>query len=289
MAGASRRRALDEIVQRYKRGVGRDRDVYVEGRNDKWVLDWYFRERGAEAVVYAIDTVDVPDGLLVSLGLNPGSARSRVIALSHYLSDAGVDLSDIRFLVDRDQEDLIATPRLNERVSLTDIATLELTLAHDGSLRRLSDVACCGRVDPEHFIDRIFEISSEIFLIRASAKRLGLPLKILTPDDFIFVRNGSIEFDASGYIQRILVASNSVRHRDAVEAELERCRMQATSLCLSRKLMANDHDVLAIALRIARQCGGLANRSVDDVRSLLLMGLEIDLFDSQPSVRSLAE
>ncbi len=54
------RRTLEELVTRYQLEPEL-RDIYVEGKTDKILLEWFLEQKGVENfAVYEIDTVEIP-------------------------------------------------------------------------------------------------------------------------------------------------------------------------------------------------------------------------------------
>jgi hypothetical protein len=72
---SNERRTLEELVTRYQLEPGL-RDIYVEGKTDKILLEWFLEQRGVKSfAVYEIDTVEIPAQKLFELGLNDLLAR----------------------------------------------------------------------------------------------------------------------------------------------------------------------------------------------------------------------
>jgi hypothetical protein len=269
---ASRRRTLEELLQRYRRVELVGVDLYVEGVGDKALLDYYLRSIGRGDVhVYAVDSVDVPDGKLVELGLSPGSNRNRVLALAELLRRNGVLSDTLQFLVDRDQEDLAPSGPFIENVMVTAWGSLSLGLATDASLRRIAEVHCGATSLPARVSEASFRIARHMYVLRAAAKRLDLPLSVLSPDDFIVLRAQSIDFNFRDYVSRVCIQSGSAREVDRVLAECDSCMDIVVAMELSREVTANDHDLFGVLLKLLRLHGGMTSRSVIDVRAQLRM------------------
>ena len=79
-------RKINELVARYTLEPG-IRDIYVEGRFDKDVIQWYVQRLGYRDVrVFEIGLVDVAGEILQKYGLRPGE-KSRTIALAEELAN----------------------------------------------------------------------------------------------------------------------------------------------------------------------------------------------------------
>jgi hypothetical protein len=263
-------------------------DVYVEGREDKYLLDWHFRRTGfRERFVYSIDSVEVPDGLLVEHGLDPHSARNRIIVLASHLQNAGITPEQSRLIVDRDQEDLVKTRGLSDDLIVTGHGALSIALTANKSLQTIGELFCHDHIAGDVFADDVYAAAARLYLIRAAAKRLGFPLKIGAVTDFVSVAKNRIRFDETAYIRRMAEASGLVGSLGELAAEIVRCEAIASGLALPAEVMANDHDLLAVSLRVIRLCGGLVNRSEDDLRLMMMARLDSDLLDEYDVIKRL--
>jgi hypothetical protein len=96
-----RRRTLEELVTRYQLEPEL-RDVYVEGKTDKILLEWFLEQRGVKNfAVYEIDTVEIPAQKLFEYGLNDNN-RSRAIALALEIQNQLPELPHFTCIADKD-------------------------------------------------------------------------------------------------------------------------------------------------------------------------------------------
>jgi hypothetical protein len=265
------RRRIDELALSYRAAKTRLHDIYVEGSNDKLLLDWCFRDAAPRIAVYNVDSIEVPDHEVARLNLSPGSARSRVLTLASVLSDRVETARLPLFIVDRDQVDLHPI-RLNPpTLAVTDYGTLELGFISEESFNNLAHVACKNRLAGQQLMQRSLDISFRLGLIRAAAKRLEVPLRILDAADFIEAGGEVVRFDHARYLDRCANASNLIGRRDELREEVELCEAQFNQLQADRRLLVNDHDLHRVLRRIAKVIGGDNTRAPEQIRDLLLM------------------
>jgi hypothetical protein len=77
------RRTIEEIIVRYELEPSL-RDIYVEGLEDKSLIEWFLSQHGqTNCAIYDVDTIEIPAELLFAENLVDGN-RSRVIFLALY-------------------------------------------------------------------------------------------------------------------------------------------------------------------------------------------------------------
>lgn len=277
------KRTLDELALRYQLGgsTSTGRDVYVEGIQDKVILDHVFEVAGFKASVYTSDTVCVPNQILLSRGLEAPSARSVIVATREELAQRGVDVGGHFFLVDRDQEDLVPTPCING-CTTTDFGCLPAHLVTQRSLEKLTRLIGRRRISLDDLRQSIFSISKELYLMRGAAKRLGLPVRFLPPSHYIGRGAfGCYELDLESYLDACLHSVGLIVRRLDMLAAIEGCRGEIESRTLDGRVFVNDHELWVIVRAILRDNGDGVNRSEDDIRDLFVMAVdERDLEES---------
>lgn len=270
------RRTLDELALRYRIGRVDTREIYVEGIQDKIILDHLLDVRGIKAAVYTADTVEIPHVALISRGLDAPSARSSVIAARCELLVRGVDMDDHIFLVDRDQEDLVATPFIDGCL-ITDFGSLPTHLMNGRSLAKLVRLAGRGLIAHDVLERSIHDISIDLYLIRAASKIIGIPLRILSPAPYICKTHGngySLQFD--DYLRSCLHSCNLICREVDLQASVAECRRRLILMDMDPRVFINDHELWIIVKSIFKLAGDSVNRSVEDVRDLFMMSLDVE-------------
>ncbi len=273
------RRTLDELAARYRLDAGIGREIYVEGVQDKVVLEHLARQWNLNIPIYTANTINIPGDDLRRRGLELPSARSTLIAARAGLFDRGVAIDKLIFLVDRDLEDFIPTPWINGCV-ITDHGCLLASILNEHLLDRLVNVVGRGIISDSIFWSSICNISQDLYSVRVVAKEQGTLFPMLPQTGFIVGnRQGGFQLRLREYV----VACSRSR---GMEIDLDRF----VSLVASRKsiilkqmndprLVINDHDLWVIIRTILRECGDSVNRSAEDIRDLVLMGLDAKNFE----------
>ena len=138
------RKEIDELVALYSLEP-QLLDVYVEGERDKILIDWFLDEQGIEDInVYSIDIINVPRELIKRYGLNTGSNRSRVIALSIELATSLPEDLHILCVADRDHEDYLPSISINKYLEFTDYTSLDLYLFQKHTIQKFISLVLGG-------------------------------------------------------------------------------------------------------------------------------------------------
>lgn len=268
------RRTLDELCFRYKADIEIGREIYVEGIQDKVILDHLLRRWGLSTPVYTAETIDVPIPVVRGYGLEAPSARSSIIALRRHLLAAGVEVDRHVFLVDRDTEDLVATPGI-EGCLLTDHGCLVATALDERLFERLVQLVGRGLIEEQIFWSSVCRISTALYSVRAVARKMAIPLCILPPSGAFIIGSKRVGFDldVEKYLTACIARSRlDIKVADIFEA-VRQCVMDLELTGWDYRRMINDHDFWVIVRTIFRGCGDSVNRSADDIRDLILMGL----------------
>ena len=273
------RRTLDELAARYKLDATIGREIYVEGVQDKIVLEHLARRWVINVPIYTANTLNVAHHELRDRGLEFPSARSALIAARVGLEDRGIETERHIFLVDRDLEDLVATPWI-EGCVLTDYGCLLASLLNEHLLDRLVNVVGRGIIDVSIFWDSICEISKNIYAIRVVAREEGLPLPILSQSGFIGGSKASgFHLRAHEYVFACAKSGGLVIDVDQFLGLVGARKADIDGLIKDPRALINDHDLWVIIRTILRECGDGVNRSVDDIRDLVLMGIDAQSFE----------
>lgn len=284
------KRTLEELAFYYRQAGPRNVDIFVEGPDDKLLLDAYVRERNARGcAVYTMDTIDFAGTDFRGLGLPAPSARSAVIALRKFLTDNGVDASQHLFLVDRDTEDLCATPLING-VQLTDSGALPVHLYDNSVEARLSALIYAGKIAPDTLKRSVTSICTEVYLMRAASKRLGLGLRILSSTDFV-VGNGvdGFSFDLEGYLERCARSCGLYHEYDRIVATIDACRAELSASNLRKFALINDHTLWEVLRAIGLKLGSSNNRSSADIEELVRMTFDATQLSGHRLFRTIEE
>jgi hypothetical protein len=196
---------LDEITLLYQLHPERC-EVFVEGDEDRGLTEWFLEQEGySGVVVYSIDVVSIPSGLVIGHGLAHPSRRSEVIALALELDRECPEAKRVTCIADADfarveKEEIICPVLL-----MTDYTSIEMYAFKPAILDRLLNV-----VQPrlmlrgEDILQSISPMLQTLFALRLATKELKWDLAWLSFDRCTKLNNGRIEFDRDEYIGRYL-------------------------------------------------------------------------------------
>lgn len=285
------KRTLDELAFYYKQAAPQGEiDFFVEGADDKLLLDTYIMSRHATSCpVYTMDTIDFSGFDFRALGLAAPSARSSVIALRKFLCDQGVNVGQHLFLVDRDTEDLCATP-LIDGIELTDSGSLPVHLYDNIVERKLAELIYERKIDPLVLKHSVTSICTEVYLLRAAAKILEYGIRVLPPADLIEGnRVGGFRLNGRDYIERCLHASSLIDRLGEVMTQVETCREALDNTNIRKYALINDHTLWDVLKEIGVRVGASNKRSSKDVEEMVRMTFDADQLSGHRLFRAIED
>lgn len=266
------RRSIDELRTRYELEPA-IRDVYVEGDFDCDVLSRRLsdRQESLDVVVYPIDTVEIPSGILRGYGLTTGN-RQEVIALARELADLP-EVSSFRCIVDRDLDHWLGALEQTARLIWTRYCALELYLFSEEALNEMLIVAARSRIaDFAQFIGSLVEVLRRLYAIRLADRELGWAMEWLDSTKHLSARDSQIVFNEPEYSRRLLLKNGRFDRRDDFETRKD---AWLTKLVGDPRNYIRGHDLitlLAWAIRAFRGHKELANERF--VERLFVLGAD---------------
>jgi hypothetical protein len=280
--------SIDGLVARFVLEPELRSDIFVEGVDDQRIIVWLLESCGKARSVMPIEMIEVPDGDVASLGYPTGCNRSRVITLAHLiLARTGLPHAGT-FVIDRDLEDLVPTGREARPLSVvvTEFGALDIYLFHTDAVGKL--LRRFGRDEkPVDFKKVVFDILSEIYLLRASVAACELPVRILDFQGDLTSDRNRIVFDFEAYLTRCLNASKFYGKRVEVRARIDLFRGQTAELRLQAESMANGHDLMDLLAWIIRRVFKAGIWNEDSIRGLLFMALNKRILLKSPVLLAL--
>ena len=198
------RRKLHELAVRYENEPTL-RDVYVEGQFDAILVSWFLREHDCDdAVVYEIDTVEVPQDVLKKHGLDEGQ-KGRVIALCLELAASAKVPGQVTGVVDRDYDRLLGIQRQCPLLQYTDYSCMEMYAYNEEVLQRFFHMYVRkAEYTPAAFLSAVQSVLLEAFLMRSTNQKLGCGLSWLDVEDQCKLRRESAEFNSEEFARKYL-------------------------------------------------------------------------------------
>jgi hypothetical protein len=280
------RRKIYELAARYENEPTL-RDVYVEGQFDAAVVSWFLREHGCEeAVVYEIDTVEVPKPVLDKYGLDEGH-KGRVIALCLELAELVKVPGQVAGIADRDYDSLRGIRYESPLLRFTDYSCMEMYCFNEEVLARFFHffVRKPGYT-PEAFIPAVRGVLQEAFLMRAANLELRYGLEWLELVGQCKVTQGAVEFDSVEFAKKYLNRGAKLRLLDEFNAQLAAFR--AAVLGSDPRHCINGHDFVGLLARYIRAAVRNKNLADEDaVERQLTADLDYRSLAAEPLFREL--
>ncbi len=209
------RRSLDELVARYELEPEL-RDIYVEGKTDKLLLEWFLEQKGQEGfAVYEIDTVDISAQKLFELELND-SKRGRVIALALYLQNMLPEIPPhLTCVADKDFDWLFDIEYICDLLLFTDYSCLEMYLFNEITIDKFLRLSLrLNHVKAKDVLYQVSKVLENLSLIRATNEALELKMEWLEKFEDCCNRNANeILFDIEKFIIKYLNKNRQITQK----------------------------------------------------------------------------
>lgn len=227
------------------------KDVYVEGTRDKNMIDWFLMDQNISGInVYQVDAIDVPDEVLDRHGLEPGSNRSRVIALSEELAAHLPSDRKILCIVDRDYEDYLSSGHTNSYLEFTDYSSVDLYLWRKRTMQKfISLVLGSFPLSADQVMGDLIGVLEEVFLMRLTNEALGWGMKWIPFVKYVQF-DGHIIF-AADLFTKAYILKNS-RWDQRAEFDCKRKELQASSQEDPRRRIRG-HDLMDVLYYVTKK------------------------------------
>lgn len=270
------RRKIEELIARYE-FEPELKDIYVEGPEDKFVLDGYFEEKGLAVAVFEIDSVDVPNK-----ANRENSNRSRVIDLANQLNDElDASVENLFFLIDSDF-DFIKNENKSEnpRLLRTDYANLEMYFFSDSILEKFNRRCLKKRkITPETLNGFLIPTLKELFKIRYVNENPDWRLEYLPFEKLLQYEKGDFSFDYEKYLERYLNKNGRLRVLQKYKDQIKQYEIDER---LDHRCFIHGHDFLATLLFVVNKlCGEKRYPSQDVLFDLLKSCADYEEFDKE--------
>ena len=278
------RRSIRELVTRYE-FEPELRDLYVEGARDWFVLDWFFRStQCANAVVYSIETVDVPPDLLAQLGVFGN--RGRVIELCGQLAvSLPPEARNVLGLIDRDDGDLLQVASPSRYLLATDFSCLECYALSERTLSKFCRLYL-GKVVEADRISEILDILVEQFLLRVAKNAVAKSAPWIDEfTRFCALDDGKVTFDHATFVERLSHRSAGLLNRDALETKFLELRQKRPE---DVRQVINGHHLVQMLSWFGHQIGvPAAAYNQIPLQRALLASVELEEWKSMPLFQNL--
>lgn len=262
------RRTIPDLAARYALEPAL-RDVFVEGEFDQEVISRTLKEaKHPDRIVYEIDSIEVPDELVLRHGLTTGN-KQRVIVLARELSGLPI-LCAFRCLVDRDMDHWFGPLETTSRLVWTDYCSLELYFFTDETIRDiLVTTARCRVTRWQDFRDSMTNALRTMYLLRLANRELDWKLQWLSVDRCLSLKSGRVSLDLQEYIRRILLQNGRGKQKAEFDASVDRWLAKING---DDRLAVHGHDLVEmLAWAILKYRGLRQFASVEAITRLLVL------------------
>lgn len=283
MTESDKRRTIDELATLYE--LEPDiRDVFVEGTDDRAVLEWYLGERTKRFVSVAeIDSVHVPDDTVLGHGHKIGN-RGRVISLAYELEsrlDSNAQAA-VTLVVDADFDHIKQVSLRCSMLLSTDFSCFEMYWFNDRVIEKCRLLAGVPRRPPVHtFLDELAKVLQCLFVIRLSNETLELRMSWIPFNKVCSKEGDAIAFDKDEFVRRYLMKNGQTARLEDFREEI------ATNRTLLRgdpRYQINGHDFTALFYWYIHPLvsGKKGFMGEESVKKVLRTCVELDQLDDQP-------
>lgn len=238
--GDAERRTIPELLVRYEFEPGL-KDIYVEGSEDKAVLDGVFYENGMTGIsVFEIATVDIPNDTGTE-----NNNRTRLIKLSNILTKTPETAkTSVVCVIDSDFDYLEKSRSTCDKLIKTDYANLEMYFFEKDIINKLNTRILCKHklLDRKHY-DFIVMTLVELFKIRYINSRPIWQLKYLSFDKLLQYTKGEFNFDCDEYLKRYLSKNSRISEYEIFASQLKSIKIPNTE---DIRCYIHGHDFLEL-------------------------------------------
>ncbi len=241
------RRTIEELVIRYEFEPSL-KDIFVEGAEDKAIIEGVLEENGVKGVVvFEISSVEIP----TDYG-EENNNRTRVIKLSRLLgSKPEIDLGNVVCVVDSDF-DFITGGGIEDTFLLkTDYANMEMYLCAQDSLEKVSR-RCLRKRRLTNYMYEKFMVPTlqTLFLIRFVNSQQKWRLQYLSFERLLKCRRGRFSWDRNEYLRRYLNKNGRVAELEDFLTEVDSIHVPDVG---DARRFIHGHDFIMLLMKMMNE------------------------------------
>lgn len=236
---------LDELIVLYRLEPDL-KDIYVEGINDENLIEWVLSAHNIKDIrVYSIDGVEVNDDILKRHGLNKGSNRSKVLALSAELAQSLSVKCKIICIADRDQEDYLPSGLDNCYLEFTDYNSIELYLLKSSTIRKFISLVLGGfPISEDRLLTQVIPILEDLYVLRLANQALGWNMEWIPFTNTKYLKiTEEFYFNRENFQKAYLLKNRKWSRRAIFEAKIEELRSMLKD---DPRLRLRGHDLMEL-------------------------------------------
>ena len=235
---------LDELIVLYRLEPGL-KDIYVEGINDENLIEWVLSAHNIKDIrVYSIDGIEVNDDILKRHGLNKGSNRSKVLALSAELAQSLPVTRKIVCIADRDQEDYLPSNLGNSFLEFTDYNSIELYLLKSSMICKFISLVLGGfPISEDRLVAQAIPILEDLYILRLAGQVLNWNMEWIPFTKKYVKITEKFSFDRERFQKAYLLKNGKWYRRAVFAAKVEELRSMLKD---DLRLRLRGHDLMEL-------------------------------------------
>ncbi len=235
------RKNIDELIALYSLEPTL-KDIYVEGSSDKELIEWVLSANNIQGVgIYLIDIVNVEENILNRQGLDTGSNRSRVVALSAELAASLPKTCKVVCVADRDYEDYLPSGIKNNFLEFTDYNSAELYLFNPSMLCKFFHLVLGGfSLSADDIMMKATPILEDLYIIRLANRALNWKMKWINFAKYVRF-SSDISFDHDAFLKAYLLKNQKWSKRSIFKKKVEDLRPE---LKADHRFRVRGHDLI---------------------------------------------
>jgi len=263
------RRTVEEIIQLHRRERSLQKEVFVEGLEDKYFYQAFLASQSlSQVAVLEISSVEIPYAHVHRLGLSEGN-KGRVVALASLL-EGRLAINEVVCIADADSDHFLTRVYNYSLLLLTDYTSIELHIFNNRVMSRLLSVGLSGfPKDANEVISDLRGPLEEAFLVRVAGEALGLVTQETKHSSFCKFdrKRRTIEFQACEYTSNLFKPTQDKSWRKKLGRLLIELRGRRKS---DVRLQIRGHDFRETFGWYIRQHPGFGGLNADTIARMLL-------------------
>lgn len=259
-------------------------DFYVEGINDKFLIDSYVDYKKLEIKTIEIGELDFTGIDFQELDFK--SNKDKVILLTRILSEYKIS-SNVKCLIDTDLDGILKAIESNDYLVQTDYCCMESYYYCEKILGRFIEVGIREFSFKADFIlNEIAKVLRGLFMIRLIKLKFNFNCNLLKIENNLVINkdNGKIEFNFEDYLSKFIIANGLTSHKSEILEFITEINERVDS---EIKNTMNGHDFIEVLFLFVNKIKSSLGFKFVPFERAFLLSLQPNHFDGYPLFDSL--
>lgn len=277
-------RTIDELISLYTL-ESELFDLYVEGINDKLLIDNYLSYKSSDLQVIEISNLDFTGITFEDLDFT--SNKDKLIALSRVFLNNNIS-AKIQCLVDTDFDGILSKPEKNKFLIRTDYSCTESYYLCRNIIQKFIEIAIRRfPFDTDHLMNEIGKALKGLFIIRLVKLKFNLNSKLLKIENNLNVckSDGCVNFNFNEYLEKFIIANNLKSKRVEIFEFISHIESRLDS---DIRYNMNGHDFIEILYLYINKIKSSTGLKLDTFERVFLASLQPNHFERFPLFKLLA-